>query len=326
MNHWDVGGVSMRYPIMIGGGVCKTAESLIPYLHPDLPIGPPEVGSILPDETAGNLDAPQEYWIPELHSGLNAWGMPSPGRLKIMAQLDSLELADESIIANVAAFSPEGFAESFAAYVNKPYVAAVTGNLSCPNKHAERKIPISLDLESLELVLKALMREKYWQKPFWMKIAPVLYPEDLVELREQGFIVDSVPTVTEDYMDRLAGLIDSYCDVIYAVIATNTGPNFSYHVGGKPVTRPNAGLAGLSGKLLRPYSRRTAKDLLDRLGPLVDIIAAGGIWTGDDVADSLEDGCAAVQVTSLPHFSNDGPRAVASLLESERLQQILLNH
>lgn len=325
MNPWNVGGVTMRYPIMIGGGVCKTPESVTPYLHPDLPLGPPEVGSFTPTEAAGNTEAPQEYWIESLSSGLNAWGMPNCGREKAIEKLDSMGLQESSIIVNIAAFTPDGYAESYAAFAKKPYVAAVTGNLSCPNKHAERKIPISLDLDSLEQVFAAMSAVKA-KTPFWAKIAPAFYPEDLIVLRGHGLIVDAVPTVGIDYMEKFVELVEEYSYVVNAIVATNTGPNFSYHIDGKPVTRPNGGLAGLSGKLLRPYARRTAKDILSRTSPFMDVIAAGGISTGDEVIESLEDGCSAVQVTSLPHFANNGPHAITSLVHSERLQQTFINH
>lgn len=310
---------------MIAGGVCKTPQSIIPYLHNDLPLGLVETGSYTPDFSPGNPDAPQEYWIDTLQSGVNSWGMPNVGYKAALAAFDAMGLPNASIAVNIAAFSPEGFAEGYKLFASRPYVAAVVGNLSCPNRHKEKTIPISLDLESLRLVLAAIAAVKTGT-PFWAKLAPVIFKSDLRGFRNLGFDVDNVPCVALSYMGDLVELLPSE-NAVNAVIGTNTGPNFKYVLDGKPVTRPNGGLAGLSGALLAPISRRMTKMLVANLGPTMDVIRTGGIMNGNQVAEAIrDDGCAAVQVASFPHFANNGPRAVASLLESDALQELLFTN
>jgi dihydroorotate dehydrogenase (fumarate) len=323
MKTWTVGGLKLRSPLMIAGGVCKTPSSIIPYLHHDLPIGLRETGSYTPDFSAGNPDAPQEYWIDTLQSGVNSWGMPNIGFMAALAAFDAMGLPDASIAVNIAAFSPEGFAEGYRLFASRPYVAVVVGNLSCPNRHEQKTIPISLDLGSLRLVLAAIQAVKT-ETPFWPKLAPAFYKEDLQRFQGLGFDVDSVPCVAPGYIGDLADVLLPYRGIAQAVIGTNTGPNFKYKLDGKPVTRPNGGLAGLSGELLAPISRRMTKALVALLGPSIDVIRTGGIMNGDQAAEAIrDDGCAAVQVASLPHFANNGPKAVVSLLESEALQELL---
>ena len=54
MKTWNVGGIKMAYPIMVGAGVCKTPDSIDGYQHPDLPIGAVVNGSYTPQEREGN--------------------------------------------------------------------------------------------------------------------------------------------------------------------------------------------------------------------------------------------------------------------------------
>lgn len=323
MKTWTVGGVEMTYPIMVGAGVCKTPHSVLPYQHPDLPIGATLGGSYTPDRSTGNSPDPLSAWVEALRCGFNSYGMPNDGYEMVSAHYASIlnALGARPHGVSLAANHPALYAAGVAQFDRASYVAFIELNKGCPNTE---KVPMSFAPESLKATFDRLAIQKL-TKPIWVKLSPFLTQEEVRMLESQGVIVDHVVTVKEGYLEEVASLINEYKHFIRAVVTTNTIGNCVYLDGnGRPVTGPNGGKAGLSGALLKPIARRMSREIRNALDPSIDVIRSGGVLSGDDVAEAiLEDNCAGVQVTSLPYW-HGGRKALPQLLVSERLQELLI--
>ncbi|MBX6389070.1 MAG: dihydroorotate dehydrogenase, partial [Frankia sp.] len=93
------------------------------------------------------------------------------------------------------------------------------------------------------------------------------------------------------------------------VVAVNTFPNaLAYDTDGR---RPaiDVELAGMAGPALRPIALGQVRQLRRLLPAEIDIVGAGGITTGRDVADFLRSGASAVQLATA-YFNRDADPAV----------------
>lgn len=331
MKMWPVGGLWLEYPIIVGAGVCKTPDSIDIYQHPDLAIGAVVNGSYTPLEREGNKAQPLSAWIPELNSGLNAYGMPNCGIERARDTLREKKLR-RPLIVSIAGFSPEDYLKCLEALSPlRNLVAAVEFNFGCPNTHEHQTLPMSYDLDSLYKTLHTCRRHVLSQKsrrPFiWVKLSPYVSAEDAERLSKY-VDVRGVPIMNEIQRTRLYTslhhILRDVRPIVTAVVCCNTIPNCRYkNKDGTFVTAPNDGQAGLSGALLKDIALRQAKEIRHYVELLHhDVILSGGMLTGDDIADALEvaDG---VECTSLPYW-HGGPKAFTTLLTSERLQQKLL--
>ncbi len=316
----------MDYPIMVGAGVCKTPESIVPYLDEDLPIGANVTGAYTPEEREGNPERPVDHWSNDLNSGFNAFGMPNIGFAKAYERL-SVVLTNRPTIFNFAGFSPKEFVDMVAHHRNNyrlaPSISAMEANWGCPNAHDKKTFPIANDFDSIVETLEG-WRELFGGEdnpfPLWVKLSPYLTKEDLKEF-PSTIDTSAFPVVNEGFAEKVAHLLASlrYRNIIHAVVNFNTIGNCVYKENGIPVTAPNGGKAGMSGSLLKQFSLRQNKIFREILPPSIDTIGCGGILHGDDVADFLEAKVAGVQCTSLPHWFG-GPKSFPRLLEeSDRL-------
>lgn len=334
MRKYVVGGVEMPLPIILGAGVCKSPVSLVPYQRDDVSFGALVTGSYTPDEPAGQEDRKGNddgknicQWPAQIESGTrfdfgsNSWGMPNMGCTKAKYLLSEMLLPKKTIVS-IAAFSVAGYmaaADTFGR--NAPWVAAQEWNFGCPNAHDKKVLPISYDYDSCEMVLEA-GNQLQLDCPTWFKMSPYLTSEDVALIASFGIDVSHMPVFDDDTLEQFASLIARY-PYVRAVVASNTGPNAIYRVNGQPVTTPNGGKAGLSGPVMLEIALRQVKRFRAALPSSIDVIHSGGIWYGGDVVKAMENGAAAVQITSLPVWSG-GPRAPGQLIEgSEKLQNFL---
>jgi dihydroorotate dehydrogenase len=320
----------MKFPIMVGAGVCKTPDSIDQYQHPDLPIGAVLEGSTTPDQSTGNKGT-LSHWSPELRSGFNAYGMPNCGFAQAYHDLSRKTLY-RPLIKSIAGFSPFDYMLGYKVFAsdrmdNVP-VSAIEFNFGCPNKLDKMPVPMSFDLKSMQRTLdlcEYVISRMYPSSlvPVWIKLSPYLTALD-VEFLSQYVDTSSVLTVSPEYVAQVAELVARY-KFIRAVVNGNTIGNCRYNMNGAYATTPNDGQAGLSGALLKEIAFRQTKELRNLLPSPIDVVHSGGILTGDDVAEALENGASAVQCTSLPYW-HGGPKAFTSLLASEKLQNLLTSH
>jgi dihydroorotate dehydrogenase len=329
MKPFLVGSIEMKYPIIVGAGVCKYPTQLNQYLRDDLPIGAITLGSITPNASLGNegiLFYPNT-WTEFLESGAgqNSFGMPNDGYEKSCLGLP--ETSPIPIIGSIAAFSIEGFLLGIRKFDEYPIIRVIKLNISCPNKG---KIPIGFDLIALrELILG--IRGIRPRCPIWIKLPRYVTKEALALFARKYPQLDfsATPTIDESFLREFADLIGANTNFIRALVVGNTlGNVVRRHPDGTTVTTPNSGQAGLSGPIVRKLSIGLLMRLIGLLGHTVDFIGSGGIITGDDAMEYLEhEDISAVCCTSGPFWYGDGPRFFANLLNgSERFQNYLLQH
>ncbi len=297
MRELIVGGVTLEQPIMIGAGVCKTPSATWPWLQ----IAPVVSGSYTLEGRTANDGSALFYPTTEtefLHQGygLNSFGMPNPGEESAVKEVALYGETAQPLIISVAGFSVTEYVAGYQ-HVARSGAKAKEGNFGCPNTADHRDI-MSFDPESLGEVFHQLRQAKL-KLPFWAKFSPYSNP---AELR------------------RVAAVVNEYSDVVRAVVTCNTFPN-AY--AGKGAISPNSGLAGMSGKALKPIALGQVFQFRRELKPEIDVIGVGGITTGDDVVDFLEAGAKAVQLTSMPFWSGKPSEFWDRLTSSKRLLDYL---
>jgi len=292
-----VGGVTLPYPIMIGAGVCKTPVSARLWLE----TVPVVSGSYTVAARPGNSGS--KLFYPDSESdfivngfGLNSFGMPNPS---LDMAINGFSQPSESVyplIVSIAGFSVLDYLVAYHK-VAQTNVVACEANFGCPNTTDHRDI-MSFDPESLEEVFNQIRQSKL-KLPFWAKFSPYSNPAEL---------------------KRVAALVNDYPDVVKAVVTCNTFPN-AY--AGVSAISPNGGLAGLSGKALKTIALGQVRQFRNELKPEIDVIGVGGITTGDDVVDFFEAGAGAVQLTSMPFWSQKPSEFWDRLTASKRLLDYL---
>lgn len=329
MKPFLVGGIPVQYPIILGAGALRYPSQLASIMRSDIPLGVVTLGSVVPAESTGNDGSPlfwPDHWSEFLKylAGLNSFGMPSLGPEKTIAQLPLKTLIPLAI--SIAANTPEGFCALAADFDPHPAVCALDFNTACPNL---KKIPMGFDLEAMEKLLYALRQMKL-TKPMWLKIPRYITKVELQAFASAHpeFDFSATPIVSDDFIFRFANLIKEFTDVVRAVIAANTLGNVVRRLpNGKTVTAPNEGRAGLSGPIIKQNTLELVAKLSILLPPEVDIIASGGLITGDDACDCFEEHVAAVSFTSAPFWHGNPARFFADLpVGSERLQNHLMQH
>ena len=174
-----------------------------------------------------------------------------------------------------------------------PYVDYFVVNVSSPNTPGLRELQ---EKESLRKILSHLqtinstLRQAQDDKPILLKIAPDLSQEQ---------IDDVIDLALEIKLDGL--------------VATNTTISRSGLL--TPDSRLTAiGAGGLSGLPLKQKSTAFVKYIFDKTKGKIPVIAAGGIFTGQDAKEKIEAGASLVQVWT--GFIYEGPAIVKRICKS----------
>lgn len=277
-----VGGVMLPSgPYMIGAGVCKTSASTAKWLQ----VVPVVSGSYTKEQRDGNegkVMCPDtlEEFLDESCGG-NSYGMPNVGFQTATSELSQLE-SEEPVVVSVAGFSPGEYLSGVENFYGVKNVLAIELNFGCPNTQGSHPDIMSFNPEAVRNTLWLLVSEGLREKPIWLKFSPYSNPAEL---------------------KRMAELVNNFIDDLsVAIVTCNTFPNAYF---GEGKISPNNGLAGLSGKAMKPIALGQVRQFRQHLDSSIDVIGVGGITTGDDVMDFLEAGAKAVQITSLAHWSGN---------------------
>jgi len=329
---YNIGGVTMQLPIIVGAGACKKPADILPYMRADVSVGSVSFGSSTPDSSLGNEGT--LFWPPSFSEfmeqgfGLNSFGMPNIGHARGAAELKRHSFM-YPVIASIAGSSPEDFVAGIRAFHDVPCVAAIKLNVGCPNKK-ERPVPIAYDLDLLSRILEAVaavIKELQMKKPIWIKLSPYIkiWQRDAFQVLYPQIDFSQVPTVEPGFLGDVLAIIWEHQFFIRAVIFSNTLANVIYRdESGKPVTTPNGGRAGFSGNILRPVNIDLIRQAATMLPGTIDLIESGGVSHGDHAVECFEGGASAVCYTSGPFWSGNGPRFSSDFLsESEQLQNYL---
>ena len=326
MKNFLVGGVSMTMPIILGAGVAKHPNQVLPYLHPDAPLGAALSGSYTLESREGNngtLMWPADLGGLMQHGfGLNAWGMPNLGLAQAMELFPSDQTKPH--VVSIAGFKSSDYTDMLHLLKGNKQIAGVEINAGCPNTG---HLPAAYDVIQLITLLNQI-EEVGFNKPLWLKLSPYMTKSELDDFTKNNPTLnfENVPWVQDGFLDQLCALLLEHKSLIKAIVISNTLPNVT-HDNSIVVKNDNGSVhnkGGLSGPILLAHNLMLVKTFSDYLSGHIDIIGCGGIITGDDALAYLQSGCAGVQCTSGPAWSDI--RFFQSLLEgSEGLQEYLVS-
>ena len=212
-------------------------------------------GSLPLEPREGNSG--EVYWAQEAPEvALNSLGLPARRLKDYLGRINELKVYGKLVIVSVAGFSAAEFGELARIFSGLGFTLEL--NMTCPN--IEKKGIFAYNLEEVEKALQLVRKAA---------------PDDNLVVK-LNYHPDS-------------SYIEAMCDVLInggidAVALCNTLPN-GLVLGEdlKPVITPNNGLAGQSGKSIRPAVMGQVYQYRQILPPDIDIICEGGIWTGFDI-------------------------------------------
>jgi dihydroorotate dehydrogenase (NAD+) catalytic subunit len=262
-------------------------------------IVPPEAVGALVSKTVTLKPRPGNPMprIKETEAGfLNSIGLENRGMASYLEHtLPEVAEADTHIISNVGGESVEDFALAAAALAERPEVAAIEVNLSCPNVQGGRLL-FSTDPSVAERVLRGV--RAVTTKPIFAKLSPnVTRIADIAVAVEAGgadgiTAINTVLGMQVDWRTRRPGL--------------------------------NTVQGGYSGTAIKPIAVRCAWECAQAVQ--IPIIGCGGIRTAQDVLEFMVAGCSAVQVGT-QSFSDPGllgrlPAELEELLDQANIGAI----
>lgn len=282
----------LRFPTPVGlaAGLDKGAR-LLP-LWKALGFGHVEIGTVTPRPQPGN-PKPRLFRLPEEGLILNRMGFNSEGAEVVAARLRERPkdlLVGGNLGKNKETPDERALDDYQDAYrLIAPEVDYVAINISSPNTPGLRDLQAPEALKPLLAGMLDLRRELGLERqPLLLKLAPDLAPEDLDA---------TVDVAAQSGIDGL--------------LATNTTLDRGIVSEANRAKVEAWGAGGLSGRGLHEKARQVRKRVLARLAGNLPLVACGGLGSGEDVRQALDDGAALAQVYSALIF--EGPGLVARI-------------
>lgn len=269
-------GILFPNRIGLGAGLDKNGEAIDGLAR--FGFGFIEIGTVTPRPQPGN-PRPRLFRLPEAQAVINRMGFNNHGVDTLLANVEAAKYRGVlGINIGKNADTPiEKATDDYLAGLDKVYRLAsyVTVNISSPNTKNLRQLQGESELEDLLGRLKARQTELAQRHgryvPLALKIAPDLEAEQITAIADalRRHRIDGViATNTTLARDKVAGL------------------RFADQQG------------GLSGAPLRDAATAVVARLAHALQGEVPIIAAGGVFSGDDALAKLDAGAVLVQVYS----------------------------
>jgi dihydroorotate dehydrogenase len=258
-----------------------------------LGFGSVETGTVTPIPQEGN-PKPRVFRLTEDRGLINRMGFPNRGVETVVNNLISLRQPSRLVGCNIGpnkisvemGRAPEDFVRAWKRVA--PYSSYVAVNISSPNTPGLRTHQRA---DALDAILFALRRERntHQCRPLVLKISP-----DLAE----GELGDVVSVALKHRVDAIAATNTTLDrpDTLRSQYASQSG--------------------GLSGAPLAQRSSATVRRLVQLVDGKVDIIAAGGIFSGRDVLAAISAGATFAQTYT--GFIYRGP-SMPALVQSEML-------
>ena len=272
--HCRAFGVELPHPIGLAAGFDKNGVALEGLYG--LGFAFVEVGTVTPKPQPGN-DKPRMWRVPSESALVNRLGFNSAGAHEVAR---NLERNDTPIPLGINIgrnkWTPNELA--WADYRDAALELRTFGhyfvvNVSSPNTPGLRSLQTRDDL----LRIIGAVRDAGMSKPLYVKVSPDHADDDLIEVAEVCLEAD-----------------------IAGVVATNTTVSHSHEQG------------GLSGKPLRARASEVCSLMRAALGTDKEIIAVGGIFTGQDLIERMAAGASACQIYT--SFVYRGPSVVRDIL------------
>jgi dihydroorotate dehydrogenase (NAD+) catalytic subunit len=269
-------GIELRNPVIAASGTFGYGvefEALV-----DLnALGGLVVKGISREPIAGN--APPRLW--EAAAGMiNSVGLQNIGvRAFIAEKLPELRRFRTAVFVNVFGYAVEDYAEVVRALEDAEGIAGYELNVSCPNtKHGG--IQFSSDPRLLAEVVGAVRRVA--RRPVIVKLSPNVAR------------IEPLAQAAEDAGAGAVSLVNTF--VALAIDAR------------KRRSRIGAGFGGLSGPAIKPIALRMVYQAAQAVK--IPVVGLGGIATGEDAAEFLVAGAAAVEVGTASFWN---PRATVRI-------------
>jgi len=282
-----VGPLTLRSPVLVGSGTFGFGEEYAGYC--DLArLGAIVTKAVTLEPREGNPGP--RVW--ETAAGmLNAIGLQNPGLDKVVAEkLPLLLAAGHPVIVNIAGFEVGEYVKLAEALGAVEGLAAIEVNVSCPNV-AHGGIEFGRDPAVLSGLVRAVRAATHL--PLIVKLSPNV--SDIVPLAEAA--------------------LDAGADVLSL---TNTLVGMAIDA---RLRRPRLAnvTGGLSGPAIKPVALRMVWQVWQALR--APIIGMGGIMTGEDAAEFMLAGAAAVAVGTANFVDPTSAGRVAAELEEFCRQQ-----
>lgn len=265
----ELAGLSLPNPLGLAAGFDKNAVALHPLAK--VGFGFVEVGAITPRAQPGNA-RPRLFRLEEDQGVINRFGFNNEGMV-VAAERLAQRPRDAVIGLNLGANKDsDDRASDYAKVLTKcgDYLDFATVNVSSPNTEKLRDLQGKAALSALLARVMAARAEAGLTLPVFLKIAPDLDAQGLVDVAEVALA------------SGVAG-----------VIATNTT---LARDGLTSAHKDQAG--GLSGAPLFERSTRVLARLSDLTGGALPLIGVGGVATGAQAYAKIRAGASAVQLYS----------------------------
>jgi len=296
----EIFGLSFTNPVGLAAGFDKNALYLSELEL--LGFGFVEVGTVTPKPQPGN-DRPRLFRVPEHGALINRMGFNNDGvnavakRLRLWRSAHKKEgdrHASGLIIGgNIGKNKDTPNDDAWKDYeicFNELFdcVDYFVVNVSSPNTPGLRELQEKEALTKILHHLQTLNNRKAAPKPILLKIAPDLTATQIDDVISLALEIDLDGIVAANTTTDRAALTDVPAEKIESI-----------------------GAGGLSGKPLRGKSTAIVRQIHEKTGGRIPVIASGGIFTAGDAQEKLDAGASLVQVWT--GFIYEGPAIVGRI-------------
>lgn len=300
-------GVTFPYPLMVGGGVVKTAEQARKYAPTEVI---PEWGSITSEPKSGNGGRDYYAHYIEKHGqrilayALNSIGLtnPSVDYMSLYAQDEISRYSDHGkpLTINISGEGVDDTLNLMKWAVIEYGFPVVTVNAACPNGIGKDSKPMPImcfDLDSMGELFRRADRE-------------IGATESVIMLKvSTGLPVPTLASIST--LLKTSSTFDG-------LITGNTVPNgLAFLQNGEPAikTANNVTVGGMSGPAIKPLSLSQTRIAANILGTTKVVWGCGGVETAEDVRDYLRAGAQIVQLVTAFRENHEDPAFIRGLLE-----------
>jgi dihydroorotate dehydrogenase (NAD+) catalytic subunit len=270
-----VGGLALANPVMPASGTF--AEGLAQVIDFDR-LGAFVTKTVTRELREGN---PTPRVAETAEGMLNSIGIPSKGIQQFLDEVVPFYgRYAPPLVVSISAPTSEGFA-SLARDLDRPGVAAIEANISCPNLEEDGHA-FAMATASTEAVVKRLRAAT--NRPLWVKLTP--NTGDVAEIARAAEAAGADALVVANTFLGMAIDVESF--------------------------RPRLGsvMGGLSGPAIKPIVLRMVYQCARAVG--IPIVGCGGIATAEDAVEFLLAGASAVQVGTATFVH---PAAMISIID-----------
>lgn len=274
-------GIALRNPVLAASGTFGYGIEFADQVNLD-ELGGLVVKGLSREPMAGN--PPPRLW--ETAAGMiNSVGLQNIGvRAFVREKLPALRRFRTSVFANVFGYSVEDYVEVVRVLEDAEGLAGYELNVSCPNTKKGGMF-FSQDAALLAELVGAVRRAA--RRPLMVKLSPNV-------ARIQPFA-----RAAEEAGADAVSLVNTF--LALAIDARSRRP------------RLGAGLGGLSGPAIKPIALRMVWEAAQAVK--IPVVGMGGIASGEDAAEFLVAGAAAVQVGTATFWDPCAPVRVARELD-----------